>query len=237
MKIKSIALSIAFLLSSSAFAYDIEEFKAKLVEKFPATAGSVVAPAFTGFYSVVKNNEVIYFRDDLSLLIAGDVIDLTSNVSLTAKIREANRPKVDLSSLNLKHSITFGNGSRKIFVFSDPDCPFCKKLESELTKLTDVTIHMFPFPIAQLHPNAKAISESIWCSGSPSKAWRDYVLKGIAPKALKCANPVDVNIATGEQLGVAGTPAIFFEDGSLIPGAVDAERIEAHLARIAEVKK
>ncbi|VVD30926.1 DsbC family protein [Paraburkholderia dioscoreae] len=225
-------------------------FSEDLVKRFPAAQGAKIEKAFPGFYSVVKGNEIFFVRDDLSILISGNVIDLKKNVSLTSAIEEANRPKIDVSQLDLKDAIKFGSGSRRLYVFSDPDCPYCRSLEGSLTKLTDVTIYIFPFPLAQLHPNAPGVAEAIWCQADRVQAWHDYqnIAQVVPANALMpawhnylhqhkqpdqplCDNPIARNLAVGEKWQIAGTPALIFEDGTLIPGAAPAERIQAQLAK------
>ena len=123
-------------------------------------------------------------------------------------------------------------------------------LEGSLTKLTDVTIYIFPFPLAQLHPNAPGVAEAIWCQADRVQAWHDYqnmaqLVKADAllpawhdylhqhkqPEQPVCDNPIARNLAFGEKWHLNGTPALVFEDGTLIPGAAPAERIEAQLAK------
>ncbi|UVA77155.1 thiol:disulfide interchange protein [Pandoraea aquatica] len=245
-----------FLAASVCCAYALSShagFKEDFVKKFPAAQGAKIERAFPGFYSVVKGGEIYFVRDDMSILIAGNVVDLKNNRSLTAALQaksEESRPKLDVSQLDLNDAIKFGNGSRRLFVFSDPDCPYCRSLEGSLSQLTDVTIYIFPFPLAQLHPNAPGVSEAIWCQADRAQAWRDYqdLAKLAAPGQLMaswrdylrnhgqpvqpvCANPIARNLALGEKWRIAGTPALVFEDGALIPGAVPAERIEAQLAK------
>ncbi|MDN4571857.1 thiol:disulfide interchange protein [Pandoraea cepalis] len=244
------------LAASLLCAYSIASqagFKEEFTKKFPAAQGAQIERAFPGFYSVVKGSEIYFVRDDMSILIAGNVVDLKSNRSLTAALQakaEDNRPKLDVAQLDLNDAIKFGQGSRRLFVFSDPDCPYCRTLEGSLSQLSDVTIYIFPFPLAQLHPNAPGVSEAIWCQADRAQAWRDYqgLAKLVSPDRLMsawrdhlrqrgqpeqplCANPIARNLALGEKWRIAGTPALVFEDGALIPGAVPAERIEAQLAK------
>ncbi|KGC70244.1 thioredoxin-like domain protein [Burkholderia pseudomallei] len=225
------------------------DFPEELVKRFPAAQGAKVERAFPGFWSVAKGGDVFFVRDDLSILISGEVVDLNGHRSLTQSIRDANPPRIDVAQLNLHDAIKFGSGSRRLYIFSDPDCPYCRKLEGTLTKLTDVTIYIFPFPLAG-HPNAAEVSEGIWCQKDRAAAWKayqdltlvtrepqlltawqDYLAKHKQPAQPACDNPIARNLEFGRQWNIAGTPALVFEDGTLIPGLVPAPRLEAQLAK------
>lgn len=212
------------------------DFLQDLHVKFPQTKDAVVKKAFGNFYSVVRGNEVVYINEDLSLLINGDVVDLKENRSLTTIARDAGRPKFNAADLMAAEAdaIRMGSGKRKIFVFSDPDCPYCRKLQGELDKLRDVETFILPFPLAALHPGAADIVQSIWCADDRGAAWNAYVQQGIKPAERKCSNPIERNTALAGKYRVLGTPAIVFEDGSLLPGAVPAAAIEARLASMAK---
>lgn len=225
-KLLKISLLIASITSTLAAHAD---FPQDLVERFPNAAGSKIEPAFPGFWSVAKGSEVVFIRDDLSVLINGEVVDLTTNKSLTAKLREANKPKLNISDLNLDDAIKFGSGSRRLFIFTDPDCPFCRQLEAELDQLTNVQVFVFPFPLTGLHPNARVISESIWCQKDRAAAWKSYLQQGKAPAFATCDNPISRNLALGAKFQINGTPALVFEDGTVMPGLMPAARIEAQL--------
>lgn len=206
------------------------DFVQELISKFPNASDAKVEKAFADFYSVVKGNEVVFVSEDFSILINGDVIDLAGGgKSLTTQLRDANKPKFNVSDLNTKDAIKFGSGSKRLYVFSDPDCPYCRQLEGDLGKLKDTQVYVFPFPLTSLHPNARVISESIWCSADKAASWKAYLLAGVKPKFATCDNPISRNLALGEKYQVQGTPALVFEDGSIIPGAVSAERIQAQL--------
>ena len=205
------------------------DFLTDLHARFPQTKNAVVAKAFANFYSVVRGNEVLFINDDFTILINGEVVDLKANSSLTSSLRNANRPKVNVAELDLKDAIKFGTGDSKLFVFSDPQCPACRKLEPDLEKLVGVTIYLFPFPIASLHPTAALISEQIWCSKNRQAAWRDYINRGVKPGELSCDNPVARNVIAGNKHRLFGTPALIFEDGSVIPGAVPASVIQTKI--------
>nr|WP_314542650.1 DsbC family protein [uncultured Massilia sp.] len=225
-------LILALSLTCCAQAH--ADFLQDLHTKYPQTKDAVVKKAFGNFYSIVRGNEIIYINDDLSILINGDVVDLKANRSLTNTLREANRPKVDLSDLRESDAIKMGHGTRKIFVFSDPDCPYCRQLQGELGKLENVSVFVLPLPLTGLHPNAATIAENIWCAADRSAAWNGYLLRGVKPAEKACSNPLVRNAALAAKYRVLGTPAIVFEDGSVVPGAVPASAIEARLAALAK---
>lgn len=227
---RAFVLALALAWSSQAHA----DFLQDLHTKFPETKDAVVKKSFGNFYSVVRGNEIVYINDDLSILINGDVVDLKANRSLTTSLREANRPKFKPGDLREGDAIRLSSGRRRIYVFSDPDCPFCRQLQSELVKLDNVAVYVLPLPLAGLHPNATAIAESIWCAPDQAAAWNGYLLRGTKPAAKSCANPLERNAALASKYQVFGTPAIVFEDGSVIPGAVPVATIEARLAALAK---
>jgi thiol:disulfide interchange protein DsbC len=121
-----------------------------------------------------------------------------------------------------------GDGSRKIAIFSDPDCPFCKRLEPELEKLDNVTIYTFLYPLTALHPDAMRKATMVWCSPDRQRAWDDLMLRGKLPEgSLSCATPILEINELARSLGINGTPGIVFESGKLIPGAISSDQIEA----------
>lgn len=225
-----VALQVMLVGSVAPASAEPTSFVQRVHEKFPATVGSKIEPAFPGFWSVVKGAEVLFIRDDLSVLIPGDVVDLRTNQSLASKIRADNKPHISPKDFDVKDAFSFGSGTRRLFVFSDPDCPFCRQLEPQLAKLSNVQIFVFPFPLVGLHAHARIVSETLWCQHDRATAWRQYLLGGAAPAPATCDNPISRNLALGERLQVLGTPALVFEDGAVVPGAVSAERIEAQLA-------
>jgi thiol:disulfide interchange protein DsbC len=229
----AIAISLLGAFSAVMAQPQAAAFQKSLNERFPTTVGAKVEPAFPGFWAVIKDGDVFFVREDLTLLIRGEVLDLKSNESLTANLLEANRPRIAPSALDTRDAIAFGSGARHLYVFSDPDCPFCRRLESELAKLHDVQVFVFPFPLTSLHPNAATVAETLWCQQDRASAWRQYLSTGVAPAAAHCDNPIARNVALGQRLQVRGTPALIFDDGTVIPGAVTAERIEAQLTATA----
>jgi thiol:disulfide interchange protein DsbC len=139
--------------------------------------------------------------------------------------------EVKFDSLPLQNAIKIvkGNGKRRLAVFSDLDCPYCKKLESELAKIDNVTVYNFPYPLP-MHSDAPRKSKQIWCSKDRVAAWNDYMHKGKSPTGKgDCENPIDENLALGAKLNIDGTPAMIFANGKRVPGYMEAGRLDAML--------
>lgn len=202
---------------------------------------SVTKTPYSGLYEVFLDGQIIYTDDKFSFLIVeGKIIDPVSKRNLTGE-RLDDLNKVDFSALPLDQAIKVvkGNGSRKLVVFSDPDCPFCKRLEQrELVNITDVTIYTFLFPLEQLHPDAANKSKAIWCSADRAKAWTDWVINNQLPKsATTCDTPIEKIASLGRKLGVSSTPTLIFSDGKRMLGAYPAKEIEQALDVASKAKK
>ena len=191
---------------------------------------SITKTPFSGLYEVFLDGQIIYTDESFNFLIVeGRLVDPKSKRDLTAeRIDELTR--VDFSSLPLEKAIKVvkGNGSRKLVVFSDPDCPYCKKLEQkELSTLSDVTIYTFLYPLESLHPDAANKSRAIWCAPDKGKAWQDWMLNGQLPKnSTTCDTPIDNVAQLGTKLGITSTPTLVFSNGKRLLGAYPAKEIE-----------
>lgn len=212
----------------------VEDITARLRARFPDTAGARIARAWAGWWSVTKGQEVLFVDDGLTLIINGDVVRLADGRSITQELRAAAQPKVDVAALPVADAIRFGSAQRpgrRLIVISDPDCPYCRELERSLERLDGVEVLVFPMPIVELHPGAVDVSDAIWCAKDRAAAWRDYLLRGKQPpaRAAGCLTPTERNVQLAESLGVQGTPALIFPDGTLVPGLIPLERIETML--------
>jgi thiol:disulfide interchange protein DsbC len=202
---------------------------------------SVTKTPYSGLYEVFLDGQIIYTDEKFSFLIAeGKIIDPVSKRNITGE-RLDDLNKIDFSSLPLDQAIKVvkGNGARKLVVFSDPDCPFCKRLEqNELANITDVTIYTFLYPLEQLHPDAVNKSKAIWCSTDRAKAWTDWVMSNQLPKTTAtCDTPIEKIANLGRKLRVSSTPTLIFSDGKRILGAYPAKDIEQALDNAAKNKK
>ncbi|MEB0084955.1 DsbC family protein, partial [Glaciimonas sp. Gout2] len=121
-----------------------------------------------------------------------------------------------------------GLGERHVTVFSDPNCSYCKRLEAELAKLHNVTVHTFIFPF--LSENSREKGNNILCAKNPSAVWGEWMLHGKAPvKNPLCASTLQELLDVGRRFDIRGTPVLIFPDGSRISGFISAETIEKKL--------
>ncbi|WP_028534025.1 DsbC family protein [Paludibacterium yongneupense] len=187
-----------------------------------------------GIYEVVlKGNRIVYVDQKVDYLFVGDLIDVAKRESLT-EARQASLSRVDWKSLPLQYAIkeVRGNGERKMAVFTDPDCPFCKRLEREgLEGVTNVTIYTYLYPLVELHPDALHKSQQIWCASDRGATWTAFMHDGKAlPSATDCDTSALARIKElGERLGINGTPGLVFANGRIVAGAIPKEEIEANL--------
>jgi thiol:disulfide interchange protein DsbC len=216
--------------------------KKSLEQKFPgADIGSITKTTYLGgLYEVQFDDRLIYTDAKGNHIIVGAVYDSATKANLTEeRLRKLNR--IDWSNLPLELAIkkVKGKGERKMVIFSDADCPFCKKLEDELKSIDNVTTYTFLFPIDQLHPDAARKSRQIWCSDDRQKSWDEFFVSGKLPDNKgDCPNPVAATQALGARLKITATPTMVLADGTLVPGALPAARLEAAIKEAeAEAKK
>jgi thiol:disulfide interchange protein DsbC len=226
---------ITTLLSSNAFA-DKDDVIQRL-EKFfgKIDKQSINKSPIKGIYEVITYNPIdsVLVSEDGKYLIQGDVIDLI-NRSLIKKSNKIKSLKLTLiNSINDKDKIIYRAKNEKyvVNVFTDVDCPFCKRLHLEMDKMNNfgITVKYLASPLASLHPTAQGKMQKIWCADDRAQAMDDYKLHDITPDVDDCKNPVAEQLEISKKIGVNGTPAIFLSDGTAIPGYVPADKL---LARI-----
>jgi thiol:disulfide interchange protein DsbC len=189
-----------------------------------------------GLYEVRLGTDLVYTDETGNYLIQGSIVDTRSKSDLT-QARIDKLTAIDFASLPLKNAVLIkqGSGARKVVVFADPNCGYCKRLEKDLLALKDVSIYTFLYPI--LGPDSTVKSKDIWCAKDPGKAWRAWMVDGQMPAkaAANCdAAALDANTEMGRKYKVQGTPAMVFEDGSRAPGAIPAAQIESRMAAAAK---
>ncbi|MFP3637739.1 DsbC family protein [Paraburkholderia sp. SIMBA_054] len=186
-----------------------------------------------GLYTVAVPEGIVYVDESGTRLIQGQVFDLDTHANLTQAELQASLPSIDWAALPLQDAIKTvkGDGSRKMVVFSDPDCPYCHDLENlVLPKVDNVTIYTLLLPVAQLHHDAPRKAGLIWCAPDRAKAWDQWMHEGKLPDDDgSCGTPVAAIAALAEKFSVRATPTMVFADGSRMSGAGPVQAIEAHL--------
>lgn len=229
-----VLLAGAVLGSYSAYADpSIDSVKAAVQSRLgpDATVKAVAKTPIAGLYEVNLGKEIIYSDAKADYLVLGDLVDTRTRKSLT-QARNDELNKVDFASLPLANAVKVvkGNGARQLVVFSDPNCGYCKRLETTLKRFDNITVYTFLYPM--LSPDSSAKAKSIWCSADRAKAWQAWMLDHQSPSAAgNCDTSVlQENLALGQKLNVTGTPTIILADGRRLPGAVPAEQLDKALS-------
>ncbi len=237
MKLISTVLAGAALtlLGLSAQAQEAAIRKA-LAERIPQMKqiDEVSPTAMQGLYEVRIGTDVFYTDAKGNYLIQGELIDTKARRNLTED-RIAKITAVDFSALPIKDAFTIvrGDGKRKVAVFEDPNCGYCKRFERDMQKVDNVTVYLFLYPI--LSPDSAEKSRNIWCAKDKVAAWQDMMVRDKNPAPASCdTNALQRNLAFGKKHKITGTPTLIFADGIRVPGAIGAQDVEKRLAEAAE---
>ena len=226
------AASLAVLFATLAQAQDAEQIKAALNKKFPeATVDTVRKVPYGNLYEVTSGGEIFYTDEKTSFLFLGSIVDTRTKENVTeARTRQLNAVKFEQLPLESAIKIKRGNGTRRVALFEDPNCGYCKRFERDLLGISDITVYVFLYPI--LSPDSVEKSKAVWCSPDRGQAWLDMMTKNTAPGAdTKCdTSAIDKSLAFGRGKRVTGTPTIVFEDGDRVAGAMPIANFEKKLA-------
>jgi len=225
---------IFFLIFSNLIANAGEKELREIIKKtYPElTVMSIQKTNYNDLYEIFIGGQIIYSDENFNFLIVeGRLVDPKTKADLTsARLKELNQ--IDFDSLPFKNAIKEirGDGRSRIAVFSDVDCPFCRKLEKEtISKLKDVTIYTFLYPLA-IHPDAKKKSKKIWCAENKLTAWNNYMINNDLPKNDgSCDTPIEENLKLARKLGISSTPTIIVSSGRRIEGALPYEDIKKYI--------
>ena len=186
-----------------------------------------------GLYEVRVNGTDIFYTDaEANFIIQGQLFDTRQRRNLTEE-RIDKLTAIAFDSLPLKDAFTIvrGNGNRKIAIFADPNCGYCKRFERDLEKVENITIYNFLYPILGADSADKA--RNIWCAKDRSEAWLDWMLRSKTPASASCDTAaIARNVELGRKLKISGTPTLVFADGTRVPGAINTDQIEKQLANI-----
>ncbi len=207
-----------------------------LAERIPQLEkiDEVRATPMGGLYEVRVGTDLFYTDAKGNFLIQGELIDTKARRNLTED-RINKLTAVDFNALPLQDAFATvrGNGKRKLVVFADPNCGYCKRFERDLQNVDNVTIYTFLYPI--LSPDSAEKSRNIWCAKDRNNAWNDWMLREKTPAAARCDTAaLQRNLAFGKKHKITGTPTLLFANGARVPGAIGAADIEKRLAEASE---
>jgi len=241
MNLKQCVALLALTFTGVVFAQTAQESAIKKLIEPKLGQGvkvdSIIKTPYGGLYEVRVGSDILYTDEKAQYLFVGNVIDAKSGTNYT-KARTDELSKIKFSDLPLESALKMvkGDGKRVIAVFEDPNCGYCKRFRKTLAGMDNITVYTFLYNI--LSEDSTVKSKNVWCSADRNKAWDDWMLNGKAPSAApaNCATPNEKILALGQKLRVNGTPAIFFADGSRVPGAMDAKGLEEKFASLNSAK-
>ncbi len=224
-----LVLVATFSLSTRA---DEASVKKTVEAKLGGSVNSVSRTPYLGLYELYVDGQIVYTDEKVSALLVGSLIDGKTMKNITAE-RMQKLSAIRFSELPLALAVkqVRGDGKRVFATFEDPNCGYCKRLARDLSKLDNVTIYTFLYPI--LSPDSLEKSNQIWCAPDRAKAWNEWMVEGKAPGGRSDCDTTAVkkSVETGRKLAINGTPTIFFADGERVPGAISLAKIEEKLAQ------
>lgn len=226
-------IACALLMTTSAWAQEAA-IRKNLGERIPQfeKIDEISKTPVAGIFEVRVNGTDIFYTDAQgNYLIQGHLIDTKQRRNLTEE-RIDKLSAINFDALPFKDAFTIvrGDGKRKLAVFEDPNCGYCKRFERDLQKINNVTIQLFLYPI--LGPDSGEKSKHIWCAKDKAKAWQDWMVRDAMPPAASCDSAaIGRNVELGRKHKITGTPTLIFADGSRVPGAIGVDQIEKRLAQ------
>ena len=226
------ACTLGAVVAATAGEAEIRKNLPARIPQFPAIDEVSKSP-IPGVYEVRVNGAQIFYTDEQgNYLIQGNLIDVKQRKNLTEE-RVEKLSAVAFDQLPLKDSIKIvrGNGKRKLAVFEDPNCGYCKRFEKDMKTVDNVTVYLFLYPV--LGQDSATKSRDIWCSKDKGKAWGDWMEASTKPTTAASSCDVTAlqrNVEFGRKYNITGTPTLIFSDGTRTPGAIPAEQVEKQLA-------
>jgi thiol:disulfide interchange protein DsbC len=231
--IRTVLIAALMATSFAAFSQEaaIRENIAKRIPQLKAI-DEVTKTGIPGVYELRVNGTEIYYTDsNANYLIQGNLIDTKQRRNLTEeRIEKLTAVKFDTLPFKDAFTIVHGNGQRKLAVFEDPNCGYCKRFERDLQKVDNVTIYLFLYPV--LGPDSVEKSKAIWCAKDKAQAFQDWMVRDqpVPAAAAMCdSSAIARNVELGRRLKINGTPTLVFTNGSRVPGAIDAKQVEKML--------
>jgi thiol:disulfide interchange protein DsbC len=207
--------------------------RADLAARIPGTrADELRASPIAGIYELTRGTDIAYVTADGKYAFSGDLYDLAGNHNLTEQHRRELRVK-RIAAFPESEMLIFGPQSPKytVTVFTDVDCPFCRKLHSQIAEYNrlGVRVRYLLYPRNGPHTTSWTKAEQVWCSADRNDALTRAKL-GQELKTKPCTNnPVARSYALGQEFALQGTPAIILPDGEMLPGYVSPDELVQQL--------
>lgn len=211
-----------------------EQLVARIQSNQPGKVAAIYKSEIDGIYEIHTKEKQIFYTDANAkhFFINAQLVDFRNRLNFT-KERKMLTNLVPWDSL--PHSASFtvkkGTGERKLAVFTDPDCPFCAKLESDLKNLNDITISYFLLPIDSLHPNARKKAASVMCSKDKASAWDALMSKkSVDSSSPLCFTQIDEIARFAKEYRIQATPTLINGSGYILEGAPPPDRLDAFVS-------
>lgn len=208
--------------------------RAALQRAFPQNSVQVISKTpVSGMLEATIDGQILYVTENGRYILGGPLLDVETGRNLTeARLEQINAIPFESLPLDLAFKWVKGTGARRIAIFEDPDCPYCKKLEQTLKSVDNLTVYVFLYPIDQLHPDAPAKSRAVWCAPDRAAAWHEVMRTGVAPaNGGQCDNPIAKIGDFARRHRISGTPTTILADGRRLVGAAPRAEVEKQLLR------
>ncbi|RMG38936.1 MAG: bifunctional protein-disulfide isomerase/oxidoreductase DsbC [Gammaproteobacteria bacterium] len=224
------------LWSATAMAEDpgAEKVRASLKVLVPHLEVDSVSPSpIPGLYEVAFGTHIIYVTEDGKYLVQGKITDLETREPITENHLKMRKQAL-LKRLDEKDMIVYGDKELPytVTVFTDIDCPYCRRLHSQIDEYNrnGIRIRYLAYPRAGPGSPSERKAMAVWCAKDRKQAMTD-AKSGKSVPYEDCDNPVRAQYRLGQDFGISGTPALILDDGEIIPGYVPPKRLRAVLDR------
>lgn len=226
-------MSLMLMTAASAGAQEAE-LRRVLAQRLPQLPPieSVTRSPMNGLYEVLlQDGQIVYADRAGDFIVQGSIYDVLRKVDVTEqRLNALTAIRFDELPFKDSFAVVRGNGSRKLAVFEDPNCGFCKRFERDLAMIDNVTIHVFLYPI--LGPDSRVKSRNIWCARDRAASFLQWMTQDRTPADARCDEAaLDRLVAFGRKARINGTPTLIFANGVRVPGALPPARIEALLSQ------
>ena len=217
------------LTTQSVFA----DFESQFKNRYPVIQDVNISKSFSNFY-LINGGELgnFFISNDFKFLISSQVIDLEAGDNLQSNFESLQDLNLTINDINLDSAIKLSNGSRKIFIFSDPQYSYWNALDNKVKELKETAVYILPFPIITVHPESVEIASKIWCSSDRAKAWKEYIDSNVNLPIKVCDTPIKEIEELARKYKINATPAIVYQDWQIFPGTTSAKFLNNRVEEI-----